>query len=1146
MTHAAAGSEGPISKTGFCALCRSRCGARFEIVGGRLVAAHPEPSHPTGSALCTKGHAAPEILADPDRLLTPLRRTAPKGSSDPGWAPVSWDAALDDIAAKLGAIRAQSGAEAVAFAVTTPSGTPISDSIEWIERFIRGFGSPNTIYATELCNWHKDVAHAFTTGSGILYPDYENTETILLWGFNPSAVWLDQATQIAKAKARGAKIVAVDPRAAGYARGADHWLKLRPGSDLPLAMGLIRQVIARRGYDAAFLRRWTNAALLVREDTGAFLRAGDIGEAARNDAYVAWNGGPVIYDAQQRQFYADSVALRLRGDVMVGGIACRPAFDHLCTAVEPYSPEHVAALTGVAPDAQDRAAALLSETGSVAYYCWTGVGQHRNATQTDRAIALLAALKGRHDAPGGNVAFTKVPTNPVNGLGWITPDFAARAIGFAERPIGPPAMGWVRGPDVCRAIIDAQPYRVRGLMSFGANFAVSQAGSDLAADALRQLEFHVHCDRVMTPTAAFADYVLPVNTPWEREALRIGFEISQEAESLVQLRQVAVTSAGESRSDAEIVFDLAGRLGMDDLFFGGDIDAARDWQLGPSGLSVAKLRANPEGVTVPQVQRHRKYAEKTGPGRRGFATKTGLVEIYSELLHRHGQPPVPRVIDDVPSPSGDFPLILTTAKSPYYCHSQYRSIPSLRRRAPQPQVRLHPDAAALQDLQEGETVRLCTEAGEVRLQLACDDTLDPGTAVADYGFWQANPQLNLPGYDPFSTAGANINRLIALDEADPVSGVLPHRSTRCAVHPLSEDARAWRGFRDAEVVEYRPVAQDCVRVSFAVAGLDTLPDYAPGQHLVLRMTALGDGAPGEDATVTRCYSLVGSARDPQRDRYTITVRRVGAPAGRDDLPPGRASTLVHDHLRTGSKVALQAPKGRFTLPVAPERPVVMVAGGIGITPFLSYLETLAGIASRARVHLVYANRSGRSHAYRDRLADLGRTLPGFTRVSLYDTPDEDDRVGRDFDRAGRVALADILPGDLSTTPEVFHCGPPPMMRAVEALLEEAGHPADLIHSETFGAPARPQPVTLPEGPFRVAFRRSDRILTWTRGAGTLLDLAETAGLEMVSGCRTGQCESCAVKVIEGKTQPLHEAVPAGKALCLTCSTVPAGDLVLDA
>ncbi|MFK5073572.1 molybdopterin-dependent oxidoreductase, partial [Klebsiella pneumoniae] len=85
-----------------------------------------------------------------------------------------------------GAIRAESGAEAVAFGVTTPSGTPMVDSFEWVERFIRGFGSPNLIYSVEICGWHKDFAHALTFGRGIGFPDYDNADAIILWGHNPA------------------------------------------------------------------------------------------------------------------------------------------------------------------------------------------------------------------------------------------------------------------------------------------------------------------------------------------------------------------------------------------------------------------------------------------------------------------------------------------------------------------------------------------------------------------------------------------------------------------------------------------------------------------------------------------------------------------------------------------------------------------------------------------------------------------------------------------------------------------------------------------------------------------------------------------------------------------------------------------------
>ena len=114
------------------------------------------------------------------------RRTRPKGDPDPGWQRISWDEALDETATAMRRIAAESGPEAVAFAVTTPSGTAISDAAPWIDRLINAFGSPNNCNATEICAWHRNYARVFTTGTAIGAPDYERAGCILLWGHNPS------------------------------------------------------------------------------------------------------------------------------------------------------------------------------------------------------------------------------------------------------------------------------------------------------------------------------------------------------------------------------------------------------------------------------------------------------------------------------------------------------------------------------------------------------------------------------------------------------------------------------------------------------------------------------------------------------------------------------------------------------------------------------------------------------------------------------------------------------------------------------------------------------------------------------------------------------------------------------------------------
>ena len=252
----------------FCTQCRSRCGCLAVVRDRRLVAIEPLPSHPSGAKLCPKGKAAPELVHHPDRLTRPLRRTAPKDAADPGWRAISWDEALDEIAARMRRLRDEQGPEQVAFSVTTPSGTHISDSISWIERLIRAYGSPNTIYGTEICNWHKDFATRLTFGQDIGTPDFAHTDCVLLWGNNPATTWLARAGEIGKARQRGARMIVVDPRPTVFARRADCWLRVAPGTDQALALGLAHLLIESGGIDRRFLADWSNGPLLLHADTG--------------------------------------------------------------------------------------------------------------------------------------------------------------------------------------------------------------------------------------------------------------------------------------------------------------------------------------------------------------------------------------------------------------------------------------------------------------------------------------------------------------------------------------------------------------------------------------------------------------------------------------------------------------------------------------------------------------------------------------------------------------------------------------------------------------------------------------------------------------------------------------------------------------
>ena len=384
----------------------------------------------------------------------------------------------------------------------------------------------------------------------------------------------------------------------------------------------------------------------------------------------------------------------------------------------------------------ERTARTLWESRPVAFYAWSGLEQHSNTTQTVRAINQLYALTGSFDARGGNVLFPGVPTNPIDGAELLAPEQRAKALGVAQRPLGPARFEFVTGEDVYTAALEGRPYRVRGLVNFGANLVMAHGDSARGRDALAALDFFVHADLFMNPTAEQADLVLPVTSAFEAEGLQIGFEVSEAAQSLVQLRRPVVPARGEARSDLQIVFALATRLGLGEHFWNGDLDAAFRHQLAPSGVTLEQLRADarrrPRSAhdPPPQVRRARPTAHRAASARRR-ARSSCTRRCWLE----HGYPPLPEFEEPRTSPrsrpelADRFPLILTCAKSLWFCETQHRNVASLRRRVPDPQVELHPETAGARGIADGDWVRLETPHGSIRARAKLNASLDPQVVV---------------------------------------------------------------------------------------------------------------------------------------------------------------------------------------------------------------------------------------------------------------------------------------------------------------------------------------------------------------------------------------------------------------------------------
>ncbi|WP_123295301.1 molybdopterin-dependent oxidoreductase [Comamonas sp. BIGb0124] len=1108
---------------GYCTLCRSRCGSVNEIQDGRLVKVSPLQGHPTGGALCAKGRAAPELVASPLRITRPLRRTAPRDAADPRWQEISWDEALDEIAGRLLGAKAQGGAESVAFAVTTPSGTPMVDSFEWVERFIRGYGSPNLLYAVEICGWHKDYAHALTFGRGIGVPDLEAAEVVILWGHNPARTWLAQASRVGSARQRGAKVVVVDPKQDGSGQQADLWMPVRPGADGALAMGAIRHLLATESFDADFVRQWTNASLLVDTETGKLLRADELWHTGSPAAHVVIGetgdpeprGSEELGEAESAQLFAEGECRDARG------LQRRYAsvLTLLRQQAEAYTPGHVAATTWIEPGLVEQFNALFMHSPKLAYHAWTGVGQHTNATQTERAIATLYALTGACDKEGGNLWTSAPPYRLVNEYTSLLPkEQRDKALGLAELPLGPPRLGWITARDLCKAVLEGHPYKVGTLISFGTNLLVTQADTERNRRMLHALDFHVHADVFMNPTAESADIVLPANLPWERDALKCGFEISQAAVEHVQLRQRMVHPPGEARADYEIVMALAQRMGMADDFFGGDIEAGWNYQLEPLGVTVNDLRRRPEGMNFPQPTTRRKYAGQKADGTvTGFATPSRRVELYSEALLGIGQSPLATFIEpsEHPQTSSDFPIVLTTAKSGWFVHSSHRHVASLRRKAPSPQVQISAEHANAIGAHDGEWVKLVTPHGAVRMKAQVSPTLNAKVAIADFGWWQNCEPLGRSSTRISGPSSSNINSVLSDARRDPISGSVPLRATICRVEADPQANRGhWPGTRAFRISAKHRVAEDIEQFDFTPEDGQALPSFLPGQHVVVSSPALD---------VRRAYSLVGPNLNPQSLSVAVRLARAS------NQPDGRMSSHLHG-LPVGAAVQLTQPSGVFSIPTQTDRPLVFVAGGIGITPFLGHLRALMQLRDAGQrtptVMLVFSGRRGAPHPFESELQRLALAI-GTVSIDCVFGPD--------------APSFDFLTADLmAKKPLAYLCGSPGFLDAMREVLRQAGIPNFDIFDETFSAEVE-IPQTL--GPQKVCIAEADTSFDWSPAMGTLLDAADRAGVALPSGCRVGQCESCVMTLVEGKVVHLT-AWDGPSDRCLTCMSVPLTPVVL--
>ena len=313
------------------------------------------------------------------------------------------------------------------------------------------------------------------------------------------------------------------------------------------------------------------------------------------------------------------------------------------------------------------------------------------------------------------------------------------------------------------------------------------------------------------------------------------------------------------------------------------------------------------------------------------------------------------------------------------------------------------------------------------------------------------------------------------------------------------ESESWQGFRPLTVVSQAVEALEVRSICLETEDGSRLPPFRPGQYVVLK-TNTPDGRP-----LLRSYSLSG---DPEGGHYRISIKRESG---------GLASSLLQERLLPGIAIEVSAPRGTFVLNEASTAPVVLLSAGIGITPVLSMLYALS--KTTRQVYWIHGARDGSHLAFRTEVNSLLAALPHAKRLIAHSQPCSGDILGETYDLHGRLNMEAVADLRIDSDAEYYLCGPSQFLTDFTTGLQHSGVVQHRIHLETFGQPAPPrtEPVsTGNDAAFNVALTRSGRVVSWTEGCGSLLELAEAEQVPVLWSCRVGVCHRCESGLLEGK------------------------------
>jgi anaerobic dimethyl sulfoxide reductase subunit A len=694
--------------------CGGRCVLVAHVRDGRIVRLEtddrPDDLRAPQLRACVRGRAYLRRQYHPDRLLTPLKRIGRRG--DARFEAIGWDEALDTVARELQRIKAQYGPSALFVPYGTGSYNQVNGS-HVTRRLMHLFGGCLGIYNSY--SWGA-INLATPTVYGTLVTgnqrqDWLNARYILMWGWNPAEMrdGTNSDYFLRLARERGARVVCIDPRhSLSAATLADEWIAIRPGTDAAMMTAMAYVMLTERLHDAAFVRTHC----------------------------VGFDAGQMPAGTEGAESYADYV-LGLRDGI-------------------PKTPQWAEPITAVPAGTIARIAREYATTKPAMLYQGYGMQRRAYGEQVVRAGCVLAAITGNVGVPGGWAS----------GLGLQAPDggplWTVFPLGTNPVPAQIPVFLWTEAVLRGRQMTAADGVRgadrldndIKLVYATATNCLINQhADTNRTAAILRdesKVEFLVVQDNFLTPTARFADIVLPACTQFETWGVEDGWKYGDE----VIVQPKLVEPPGECRSDYRISAELAGRLGIRDAFTEGRderawVEACLDEfrrRRFPELPTLDELLAANAGVwSRPVTEPAIAFADfRRDPERFPLPTPSGRIEIFSKQLHDLARPDtipaVPKYIEEWESPFADdggapaFPLQAIGHHTLRRVHSTHDNNDWLEEAFPQ-RVFLNPIDASARGIADGDEVKVFNARGALVLTCRVTPRIMPGVVDVPQGAW---------------------------------------------------------------------------------------------------------------------------------------------------------------------------------------------------------------------------------------------------------------------------------------------------------------------------------------------------------------------------------------------------------------------------